>query len=196
MDKELNMKKVFIGVLSIVTIITTVAFTTIQNNEKHESYTVDTKSSKIEWSGSKKNGHHPGLFMLKEGSLVMHDGKIAGGSFTIDIAGLKVTDGAGEKLEGHLKTADFFDVANFPDANFEITTVNYTNDNTASITGTLNLRGTKAEVKFDAKIRSISETKFFAEAFFSLDRTIFGVNYGKGNVSQDVQIAVRLFANK
>ena len=190
------MKKVFIAVLSIVTIFGTVAFTSIQNSTKHEAFTVDTKNSKIEWSGSKKNGHHPGYFALKEGSLTIHDGKIAGGSFTIDVAGLKVTDGAGEKLEGHLKTADFFDAANFPDAIFEIETVNYTDENTAKITGKLTLRGVKAPISFDAKIRSISDAKLFAEAFFSLDRTIFGVNYGKGNVSTDVQIAVRLFANK
>ena len=190
------MKKILVAALTLVTVISTVAFTTINKKRDAVSYTVDTKNSKVEWSGSKKGGYHLGYFLVKEGTLKVSEGKIVGGNFTIDIAGLKVTDGAGEKLEGHLKTADFFDATNFPDANFEITSVTYTDDNTPQITGNLTLRGTKSEVKFDAKVRSVSDAKVFAEAFFSLDRTIFGVNYGKGNVSNDVNIAVRLFAGK
>lgn len=190
------MKKIIVAVLSSIAVLGSVAFTTVNKNSDSVNYSVDTKNSKVEWSGSKKGGYHPGYFLLKDGVLKVEDGKIVGGNFSIDIAGLKVTDGAGEKLEGHLKTADFFDATNFPDANFEIGSVNYSDENTAQISGTLTLRGTKAEVKFDAKVRNMSETKVFAEAFFSLDRTIFGVNYGKGNVSNDVMIAVRLFAGK
>lgn len=190
------MKKIIVATVGIVTVLCTVAFTKINKNLDAVSYSVDTKNSKVEWSGSKKSGYHLGYFLLKEGVLKVEDGKIVGGNFSIDIAGLKVTDGAGEKLEGHLKTADFFDATNFPDANFEITNATYTSDNTAQIVGNLTLRGTKSEVKFEAKVRNMSETKVFAEAFFSLDRTIFGVNYGKGNVSNDVMIAVRLFAGK
>lgn len=190
------MKKIIVAVLGLITVLGSVAFTSSHKNADPVNYSVDSKNSKIEWSGSKKNGYHPGYFLIKEGTLKVNEGKIVGGNFSIDIAGLKVTDGAGEKLEGHLKTADFFDVANYPEASFEIGTVNYTDESTAQISGTLNLRGTKAGVKFDAKVRSISETKVFAEAFFSLDRTIFGVNYGKGNVSNDVMIAVRLYASK
>lgn len=190
------MKKVIVAVLGIVIVLSTVAFTKIHKNSDAVSYGVDIKNSKVEWSGSKKGGYHPGYFLLKEGALKVADGKIVGGNFSIDIAGVKVTDGAGEKLEGHLKTADFLDAATFPEANFEITNIAYTGDNAAQITGNLTLRGIKSEVKFEAKVRNMTDTKIFAEAFFSLDRTIFGVNYGKGNVSNDVMIAVRLFAAK
>ena len=48
----------------------------------------------------------------------MDGGKLTGGKFTIDIAGLKVTDGAGAKLEGHLKSADFFETEKNPEATF------------------------------------------------------------------------------
>ena len=190
------MKKNLFASIAVVTFFGIVAFTKTNPKADPTALNVDTKMSRVEWSGSKKGGYHPGYFLLKDGNIKVDAGKIIGGSFTIDVAGLKVTDGAGEKLEGHLKTADFFDAANFPDAIFEIETVNYTDENTAKITGKLTLRGVKAPISFDAKIRSISDAKLFAEAFFSLDRTIFGVNYGKGNVSTDVQIAVRLFANK
>ncbi len=190
------MKKIFVTLVSFVVIGSLVAFNTISNRSDDVNYTVDVKNSKVEFSGSKKNGYHPGIFMLKDGMLKVNEGKIIGGNFNIDIAGLKVTDAAGEKLEGHLKTADFFDVAKFPDANFEITAVKYSDANTAQISGNLTLKGAKAEVSFEAKIRSIGETKLFAQAFFTLDRTKLGVMYGIGNVSNDVQIAVHLFATK
>lgn len=110
------------------------------------------------------------------------------------MANVKVTDGAGAKLEGHLKSADFFDVAKFGEATYKISSVSYTGDNTATINGTLNLKGTSLPVSFQAAIRNADDKGFFAEAFFSLDRTLFGVNYGIGNVAKDVQVAVHLFA--
>ena len=45
-------------------------------------------------------------------------------------------------------------------------------------------------------MREASDSKVFAEAFFSLDRTKFGIVYGAGMVSNDVQIGVHLFAGK
>ncbi len=190
------MKKIIVAALGLVTILTTVAFTTIIKKSEAVSYAVDTKNSKVEWSGSKKSGYHTGYFMLKDGNINVSEGKIVGGNFNIDVAGIKLTDGAGEKFENHLKSADFFDATNFPDANFEISSVKYTDANTAQIVGNLTLRGTKSEVKFDAKIRNVSETRVFAEAFFSLDRTIFGINYDKNKVATDVMIIVRLYASK
>ena len=190
------MKKVFIACAGFVALASTVAFTTINKAGEPTTLTVDAKQSKVDFSGSKKGGYHPGYFPVKEGSVVVAGGKITGGKFTIDLAGVKVTDGAGEKLEGHLKAPDFFDVAKASEAVYEITSVNYTDANTAQINGNLTLKGVKAEVKFDAKVREVSDAKVFAEAFFTLDRTKFGIVYGVGMVSNDVQIGVHLFATK
>lgn len=157
--------------------------------------TVNTEASRVDWVGSKKAGFHTGYFPLKGGQVMMEGGKLVGGKFTIDLANLKVTDaGGGEKLAGHLKTNDFFDVAKFAEATYEITGVTYTDAGTADISGNLSLKGTTLPVKFQAKIRNADEKGFFAQAFFSLDRTLFGVNYGIGNVASDVAIAVHLFA--
>ncbi len=156
--------------------------------------TVNTEASRVDWVGSKKAGFHTGYFPLKGGEVLMEGGKLVGGKFTIDLANLKVTDGGGDRLTGHLKTDAFFDVAKFAEATYEITGVNYTDANTADISGNLSLKGTTLPVKFQAKIRNADDKGFFAQAFFSLDRTLFGVNYGIGNVSNDVEIAVHLFA--
>ncbi len=190
------MKKVFVACASLVVMASVVAFTPVVKGGEPVNFSVDAKNSKVDFNGSKKGGFHPGYFAVKEGNVAVAGGKIVGGKFTIDVAGVKVTDGAGEKLEGHLKAPDFFDAAKFADATFEITSVNYSDANNAQITGNLTLKGVKAEIKFDAKIREVSETKVFAEAFFSLDRTKFGILYGAGMISSDVQIGVHLFAGK
>lgn len=190
------MKKVFIACASFVVLASTVAFTTINKGGEQTSLPVDAKASKVDFSGSKKGGYHPGYFPVKDGSVTVANGKITGGKFTIDVAGVKVTDGAGKKLEDHLVAPDFFDAAKNNDAIFEITNVNYSDATTAQITGNLTLKGVKAEIKFDAKVREASDSKLFAEAFFSLDRTKFGIVYGVGMVSNDVQIGVHLFAGK
>ena len=190
------MKKVLIACASFVVLASTVAFTTINKGGEPASYNVDTKNSKVEFNGSKKGGYHPGYFPVKGGSVIVTDGKIIGGKFTIDLAGIKVTDEAGAKLEGHLKSKDFLDAATLPDASFEISSVTYSDANNAQIAGTLTLKGVKAEVKFDAKIREVNEKALFAEAFFSLDRTKIGLGGAAGMISNDVQIAVHLFASK
>jgi len=190
------MKKILIACASFVAIASTFAFTNATKVGEPVSYAVDTKSSKVDFSGSKKGGYHPGYFPVKDGSVAVANGKITGGKFTIDVAGVKVTDGAGEKLEGHLKAPDFFDAAKFADATFEITSVKYKGAENATITGNLTLKGTSSKISFETKVREVSETKLFAEANFSIDRTKFGISYGVGNVSSDVQIGVHLFATK
>ncbi len=190
------MKKLFIICTSAVLVAGTFAFTTISKRNETISYNVDAAKSKVDFNGSKKGGYHPGYFPLKSGNVTVVDGKITGGKFTIDIAGIKITDGAGAALEGHLKKADFFDAEKFGEATYEITNVNYKDAGNAEVTGTLTVKGVAAEVKFDAKIREVGEKGVFAEAFFSLDRTKIGISTGVPNISADVQIGVHLFATK
>ena len=95
-----------------------------------------------------------------------------------------------------MKSPDFFDVAKFAEATFEISSVNYTSASTADVAGTLNIKGATVPVKFVANIRSADDKGFFAQAFLSIDRTLLGVNYGPGMVSNDVQLAIHIFGTK
>jgi polyisoprenoid-binding protein YceI len=161
------------------------------------TFTVDASKSKVEFTGSKTSDFHTGYFPVKSGSVKVDGGKLVGGSFVINVAGLKVTDAAGEKLQGHLSSADFLDIAKFGDATFTITSVTYTKADKATVTGDLTLHGVKAPITFTAYVRSTDAAKgFFAEAFFPLDRTVFGVSYGVGMVDTDVQLAIHLYASK
>jgi len=190
------MKKLFLALTAIVVAAGIYSFTPATTVKPADAYTVDVKNSKVEFVGSKADGYHPGYFSLKSGEISVAAGKLVGGQFVIDLANLKVTDGAGERLEGHLKAKDFFDVINFGTATYQITSVKYTGEKTADIEGKLTLRGVTAPVKFAAVIRGADDKKFFATASFNLDRTVFGMTYGVGKVSSDVQINVYLFAAK
>ena len=87
------------------------------------TYVIDS-TSKLTWKGSKPTGTHTGTFNLS-GELTVDGKNITAGTFTIDVASLvnqDLTEKDGKsKLEGHLKSPDFFDVQKYPTAKFEIT---------------------------------------------------------------------------
>lgn len=190
------MKKLSLALLSTILLTGIYSFTELTSTKEVITYKVEAGKSKVDWVGSKKNDFHTGFFAVKSGTVAVNGGKVTGGEFVIDLANLKVTDAAGAKLEGHLKNPDFFDVAKFGEATYKITSVVYADDTNATIHGELNLKGTSLPVSFKAVIRSADDKGLFAEAFFAMDRTLFGVNYGVGNIAKDVQVAVHLYATK
>lgn len=187
------MKRIVLAVALLVSTVGIYSFTTKAGGDV---LMADITKSKVEFIGSKAEGYHTGFFLLKDGEVTLENGKLTGGKFTINLASLKITDDAGEKLEGHLKSPDFFDFSKSTEATFSISNVTYTAENKADIDGILTLKGITSPVKFTALIRNAKEDKFFAEAQVTIDRTAFGINYGKGKVADEVQINVHLFAKK
>jgi len=141
------------------------------------SKVLDLNNSKVIFTGTKPTGRHVGVLPLKSGGLQFKGGKLVGGKFVIDVANLKITDLEGEmatKLEGHLKSGDFFGVENYPEANFEIAKVQALENNEAKITGNLTLIGITQSISFNAK--SLDNKTFTAS--FNIDRTNWGLIYG------------------
>jgi polyisoprenoid-binding protein YceI len=165
-------------------------------NTELTSYAVLPEYSKVEWVGTKKSGYHTGAFAVKSGDVKFDGTRLAGGKFVIDINSLKLVGEENPKFEGHLKAKDFFETAAFPEATFEINKVEYVSETDVKIDGSLTLKGISVPLSFPAVIRNADDKRFFAQAFFSLDRTLWGINYGLGNVAKDVQVSVYLFANK
>lgn len=165
------------------------------------TYTIDSTNSTINWAATKVNGAHNGTFKLTQGSLAAKDGVLTGGSFKIDITSINAVDLVADaenkaKLEGHLSSPDFFDVAKYPTANFEITGVEpFVYDSTTmknvvlknvthTIKGNLTLRDSTKNVTFPA-IVAISADAISAEADFNIDRTEWGLNYKGPNNPAD-----------
>ena len=75
------------------------------------------------WKGYKVTGSHVGIITIKSGHLNFDKDILTGGSFEIDMSTITVTDLEGEykgKLEGHLKSDDFFGVEKFPTATLQL----------------------------------------------------------------------------
>ena len=186
------MKRAFI--IGFVALATTLfSFKSAIQKGTSDSYTT-TAESKVEWIGAKKGGYHPGYFPVKNGTVTIDGGKLTGGKFTIDIAGLKVTDSAAAKLEGHLKSADFFETEKNPEANFEITNVTYTTETAIEIAGNLVVKGTTIPMKFHAYVRNADGNKFFAQAFFTIDSRLLPI--ATKYTVPEVAISIHLFATK
>ena len=161
-----------------------VAFAFSPNNIG-EGSSIDTEESVISWKGYKVTGEHAGVLKVKNGSLDFDKGTLKGGSFEIDMSSLTVTDlkaGQGkEKLEGHLKSGDFFGVEKFPTAKFEITKV-VSRGTTGSykIIGNLTIKETTKQIKFNANVTEANGVKT-ATADLTIDRSDFDVRYGSGS---------------
>ncbi|MCS6834248.1 MAG: YceI family protein, partial [Flammeovirgaceae bacterium] len=122
-------------------------------------YTVVSDATTLKWIGKKVGGEHFGKVKVTEGSFDWANGTIAGGSFTIDFNTITVEDIPADnadnaKLTGHLKSADFFDVAKTPTATFTITKVEPITDGTGThkITGDLAMKGKTNSIEFPATI--------------------------------------------
>jgi len=89
-------------------------------------YMINLDQSEINWNGFKPTGRHYGTIGIQDGQLAVENGKIVGGSFTMDMNNIDVQDLEGEdrqKLTGHLKSEDFFHVEEYPTAEFVITSI-------------------------------------------------------------------------
>lgn len=180
---------------------------------KGTPYVIDS-SSIITWAASKPTATHIGTFKISEGTVYVSDNSLTGGSFTIDLASISNQDLAGDpenksKLEGHLKSPDFFDVAKYPTAKFEITgiaaagsdSLGEASGNTHIISGNLSLKDSTKNVSFPAKV-VVDAKGLSASGKFTIDRTDWGLNYkGPGNpqdwfISKNVDVTLDVKASK
>jgi len=153
-------------------------------NNVGEGMSVDTQESVITWKGYKVTGEHAGTLKVKNGKLDFDNGKLTGGSFDIDMTSITVTDLSGNmagKLEGHLKSADFFGVEKYPMAKFKITkVVSRGKAGEYKIIGDITIKETTKEIRFNANVTENGGGKT-AIADITLDRSEFDVRYGSGS---------------
>jgi polyisoprenoid-binding protein YceI len=144
-----------------------------------DRFTVDTVQSKLLWFGEKVTGEHTGTINLKSGWLTWKDNKITSGEFEIDMTTLKETE-RNEKLEGHLKSDDFFGVDKFPAARLVITVSTPFEKGTGIITGMLTIKGITNPVEFKATSQKKDDGLWFY-AIINIDRTKYNIRYGSGD---------------
>ena len=144
----------------------------------------DVSKSEITWEASKVTGKHNGTVALKSGNLEMTDGVLTGGNFEVDMTSLVVTDLEGEwkgKLEGHLKSEDFFSIEKFPTAKLIITKVAPKGTpGDYKVYGDLTIKETTEPIIFYTNV-SEEMGKTVATADLEIDRSKYNVKYGSGS---------------
>ncbi len=166
------------------------SFTTIDTDKVVKSYSIDTEASKVEWVARKVTGKHNGSINIKDGSLDFEEGVLKGGSFNIDMTTITVLDlqGKGKKnLEGHLSSADFFNVAEHNTANFTITKAIATDSKgNYKITGDLTIKGNTNQIKFYANVMEEEGKVVGVAEEIEVDRSEYDIRYGSGSFFENL----------
>lgn len=140
-----------------------------------ETLAVDAASSTVGFTGSKVTGKHDGKFEKFTGSISLALGKAEGGrvAFEAETASVKTDDA---KLDGHLKTPDFFDSEKFPKATFTSSEIKAGGPSgaTHTVTGELNLHGVKKTISFPATIL-VGPEAVTGTSEFVINRKDFGI---------------------
>ena len=168
------MKNTIINLTAVAFIaLISVAFTSTLEGKK----IIKTEKSIVTWKGYKVTGSHQGTINIKQGSLTFKNNKLVNGAFLIDMTSLGNTDLSDAnyrgKLEGHLKSDDFFGVAKHPTATLLFTNVKSTGKNAYKITGDLTIKGRTHAISFALSVYGNK-----ANASLKIDRTKYDVRYG------------------
>lgn len=156
-------------------------------------YALTGDNTKLTFTGKKPDGKHDGGFAKLSGAATVPDGDLTKLSVALDIdTDSLYSDDA--KLTGHLKNADFFDVKNHPKATFKSTKIEK-GDKTYTVTGELTLLGKTKTVSFPATIAATADALTVSTSF-EIDRTEWGMNYGKGKIDDKVKIGIAVTAKK
>jgi polyisoprenoid-binding protein YceI len=176
-----------------------------------ETYKVDPKDSTVNWTGSKKIGaKHFGKISVKEGEIVTNEkNEPIGGNVVIDMTTISDQDMAGDptnqkKLQGHLSSPDFFDVAKYPTSTFKITSISKKGKDHV-VKGDLTMVGQTHPVEFPAKVTK-DTLGWTGEGKIVIDRTKWNLKYGSGNffkelagdkiINNEIELDLKLVARK
>lgn len=164
-------------------------------------------SSNVQWWGYKiaksEASSHNGTVNVKSGNIVLKGNQVAGGTFVLDMNSINATDLTGEyqaKLNGHLKTGDFFETNKFPTAVYKITSVKRSTSKAFPyiVNGNLTAKGKTNAVSFPANITVKNGVVSLVSDKFSFDRQKFDIAYKSTMadvlVKDDVDMVVKLTA--
>lgn len=180
-----NMKKH----LAALMVLGTVAFQATAQQEMK----VDPTASRLLWTGKKLTGEHTGNVGLKEGTIIMNGKDLGAADVVIDMATITCIDlegGSADKLVGHLKSPDFFNVEEHPTVAFKTTRIDAIPDATPGkpnyrVTGELTIKGITHPNTFDCIVWKDGEA-VRAVANLVFDRAKYDIRFRSGTFFPDL----------
>ncbi|MFT4644520.1 MAG: polyisoprenoid-binding protein YceI [Planctomycetota bacterium] len=143
------------------------------------------EGSHLEWRSSHLAGAQPrfGKVSYKSAEVSVEAGKLTNAKVVIDLNTLTVEnfpEGSEQtgKLTGHLKNEDFFNIAKFPTATFELTdVVNTTGDFNSKVQGNLTILDQTKSIIFSANVGVADAGISIESEDFAIDRRDWGLSY-------------------
>lgn len=148
-----------------------------------------------------------GHFERATGKITM-DRAAKTGSFEVKVPTVTVSTGDAKRTDGqrsrdeHLRTADFFNAAEFPDMVYKSTKLNFNGDKLESVDGTLTLLGVTKPLKLTATSFNCGSNPMSKKEMCGSDltgtikRTDFGMKYGVPAISDEVKLMIAVEAYK
>lgn len=145
------------------------------------NYVINTAASSLVWRGENVVGKkHEGSILVKRGNINIAGGAITGGEIVIDMTSMNDTDLSGEdkaKLEGHLKSPDFFDTAKFGEATYTILSGTKSHSIKYDVKGKLTIKGITQDL--DCVMHVVKDGEDVkVSGGFAFDRSKFDVRFG------------------
>jgi polyisoprenoid-binding protein YceI len=141
-----------------------------------------------------------GRFDKKEGT-VTFDKTAKTGKVEITIDTASITTGVGP-FDGHLKSKDFFNVAEFPTAKFVGDKLSFNGDKVSSVAGTLTMHGktnpvTLTATNFNCYINPMLKREVCGGDFeTTIQRSLWDISYGLPGIPDNVRLLVQVEAVK
>lgn len=149
------------------------------------NYIVDAENSSLVWAASKVLSGHTGKVSIKSGEITISGGIISGlANVIIDMKTIS-DDENNEALVKHLNSADFFDTANFSEAQLNIISITSRESNQYDVEADLTIKGITNKISFPAQI-STNGSSLNAQATFSINRTLWDIKYQSASFLSDL----------
>jgi polyisoprenoid-binding protein YceI len=151
---------------------------------KPQEFDIISAQSNIDWVGKKITGAHNGTIAVKEGELILIDGKLSGGKIIIDTTSIKILDVTdpvtNAQFAGHLASDDFFSTEKYPAAILEITSVSANH-----VEGDLTIKGITNPIGFDVVVK-VNGDLLTATGKLVIDRTKYDMKFRSGSFFKDL----------
>lgn len=149
------------------------------------------ENTKIQFVGKHTNQRpdRTGVFQRFQGTIEVDTSSKAVKSISVEIEAASLITGI-DRLTKHLRSADFFEVDEFPIAKFQSTDISATDaEGQYQVTGKLDLHGVERDVTFPASV-TFSEAGLTLESEFVLDRSDFGMDWGPDMVKNAISLTI------
>jgi len=148
-----------------------------------------TDKSTLKWTGKQiTTKTHFGSLKFKSGNITFENGIISSGKFLVDMTSLLVEDLQGnykQKLEGHLKSDDFFSVEKFNESSLTILSSSK-NDSGLDVNGNLTIKGITLPIKFKLEDLEMDQEEVRWKGVLTFDRSKYNVRFRSGSFFQNL----------